>query len=126
MTKETYGNAFRSGEKNIDDLYKKLIQELVEQSKEEEKFQYVMKDIFEIMRNFGWTVDNEIRVDIGGVACSGIHQKEGSNPKWAKPYGTTTYQSDAFIVIKNATRNPVVKTQVLQLPEGEGKPIKIS
>jgi len=31
------------------------------------------------------------------------------NPKWSKPFGTTTYQKDAFIVIKNKSRNPVIE-----------------
>ena len=58
-----------------------------------------------------WDANDELRVKIGGVANSGIHQAEGANPKWAKPFGTTTYQNDAFIVIENVTRNPVVPSQ---------------
>jgi len=58
-----------------------------------------------------WDASDELRVKIGGVANSGIHQAEGANPKWAKPFGTVSYQSDAFIVIENATRNPVVPSQ---------------
>ena len=63
------------------------------------------------LQELGWTTDDDIRVKIGGVANSGIHQTEGANPKWAKPYGTVSYQSDAFIVIENVTRNPVVPSQ---------------
>ena len=58
-----------------------------------------------------WSANDELRVKIGGVANSGIHQTEGANPKWAKPFGTTTYQKDAFIVIENVTRNPVIPSQ---------------
>ena len=58
-----------------------------------------------------WSPDDRLIVKIGGVANSGIHQIEGANPKWAKPYGTVSYQSDAFIVIENVTRNPVVPSQ---------------
>ena len=58
-----------------------------------------------------WSPNDELRVKIGGVANSGIHQTKGANPKWAKPYGTVSYQSDAFIVIENVTRNPVVPSQ---------------
>lgn len=64
----------------------------------------------------GWNSDDVLEVNIGGVAFSGITQIEGVNPKWAKPYGTTSYQNDAFIVIKNATRNPVVSSKA---PENE-------
>jgi hypothetical protein len=58
-----------------------------------------------------WSPDDELRVKIGGVANSGIHQTEDANPRWAKPFGTVSYQSDAFIVIENVTRNPVVPSQ---------------
>jgi hypothetical protein len=32
-------------------------------------------------------------------------------PSGQNPYGTVSYQSDAFIVIENVTRNPVVPSQ---------------
>jgi hypothetical protein len=38
------------------------------------------------LQELGWTAEDEIKVKIGGVANSGIHQTEGANPKWAKPY----------------------------------------
>ena len=63
------------------------------------------------LEKLDWDPSDELRVKIGGVAHSGIHQTEGANPKWAKPYGTVSYQSDAFIVIENVTRNPVVPSQ---------------
>jgi hypothetical protein len=96
MTKETYGNPFRSGEKNIDDLYKSFIQELASKSREEQKFEYVMKDVFQIMRDLGWSGDDEFLVQVAG-----------------------TLPRDKFIVIKNSNLNPRPKA----LPEGQGKPI---
>ena len=63
------------------------------------------------LQTLGWDRTDKLEVNIGGVAFSGIQQTESANPKWAKPYGTITYQNDAFIVIKNATRNPVVPSQ---------------
>lgn len=60
------------------------------------------------LQKLGWDRSDTLEVNIGGVAFSGIQQTEGANPKWAKPYGTIAYQDDAFIVIKNATRSPVV------------------
>jgi hypothetical protein len=63
------------------------------------------------LEKLGWDRTDKLEVNIGGVAFSGIEQTEGVNPKWAKPYGTTTYQNDAFIVIKNATRSPVVPSK---------------
>jgi hypothetical protein len=56
----------------------------------------------------GWSEDDDISVEIGGVAVTGTATSPNANPKWAKPFGTITYQNDAFIVIKNKTRNSVV------------------
>jgi hypothetical protein len=98
MTKETYGNPFRSGEKNIDDLHRSLIQNLALKSREEQKFNYVMKDVFEIMRDLGWTGDDEFLVQVAG-----------------------TLNKDKFIVIKNSNLNPRPKA----LPQGKGEPIVV-
>jgi len=99
--KETYGNPYRSGEKNIDDLYKSLIQDLMRTSKEETKYNYVMKDVFQIMRDLGWTGDDSFEVQVAG-----------------------TLNKDKFIVIKNENLNP--RPNKKALPEGEGRPINVS
>ena len=122
---DDYGNDFRAGRKNIDSLYTKMINDLASASREESKFQYVMKDVFEVMRSLGWTGDDSFDVNVGGCSATGTATHPDANPKWAKPYGTVTYQSDAFIVIKNANKNPVVSSQALQLPEGQQKPVVV-
>ena len=63
------------------------------------------------LEKLGWDTNDEISVEIGGVAATGTATHPDANPKWAKPFGTVTYQNDAFIVIKNKTRNPVVFSQ---------------
>ena len=63
------------------------------------------------LQELGWDTNDELSVEIGGVAATGTATHPDANPKWAKPYGTITYQNDAFIVIKNKTRNPVVSSQ---------------
>jgi len=63
------------------------------------------------LQELEWTGEDEIVVEIGGVAVTGTATSPTANPKWAKPYGTVTYQNDAFIVIKNKSRNPVVPSQ---------------
>jgi hypothetical protein len=60
------------------------------------------------LQELGWDANDELLVEIGGVAVTGTATHPDANPKWAKPFGTITYQNDAFIVIKNKTRNPVV------------------
>jgi hypothetical protein len=63
------------------------------------------------LEKLGWDADDEISVEIGGVAVTGTATSPNANPKWAKPFGTVSYQNDAFIVIKNKSRNPVVPSQ---------------
>ena len=63
------------------------------------------------LETLGWDANDELSVEIGGVAVTGTATSPNANPKWAKPFGTVTYQNDAFIVIKNKSRNPVVPSQ---------------
>jgi hypothetical protein len=63
------------------------------------------------LEKLGWDANDEISVEIGGVAVTGTATNPDANPKWAKPFGTVSYQNDAFIVIKNKSRNPVVPSQ---------------
>ena len=63
------------------------------------------------IQNLGWEPTDEIVVQVGGVAATGTATHPDANPKWAKPFGSVTYQKDAFIVIKNVNRNPVIPSQ---------------
>ena len=63
------------------------------------------------LETLGWDRNDELSVEIGGVAVTGTATSPNANPKWAKPFGTVTYQNDAFIIIKNKSRNPVVPSQ---------------
>jgi len=63
------------------------------------------------LQTLNWDSDDDISVEIGGVAVTGTATHPDANPKWAKPFGTVTYQNDAFIIIKNKSRNPVVPSQ---------------
>ena len=67
------------------------------------------------LETLGWDKDDDISVEIGGVAVTGTATHPDANPKWAKPFGTITYQNDAFIVIKNKTRSP--KQESISNPE---------
>jgi len=64
-----------------------------------------------LIESESWNSDDELSVEIGGVAVTGTATHPDANPKWAKPYGTISYQSDAFIVIKNKSKNPVIPSQ---------------
>ena len=66
----------------------------------------VLNKIAVALEALGWDYNDEIVVEIGGTAVSGIHQGEDYNKKWATPFGVRKYNKDAFIVIKNLDRSP--------------------
>ena len=71
----------------------------------------ILNQITSVVETLGWSNEDDIRVEVGGVAVTGTSTHPDANPKWAKPFGTVTYQNDAFIVIKNRSRNPVIPSQ---------------
>ena len=69
-------------------------------------------ELWDTIATLGWNVrDDNIVIEIGGTVVSGIHQGEDYNKKWATPYGTRKYNKDAFIVLKNLSRNDDTKSQ---------------
>ena len=69
--------------------------------------------IAETMNTLGWDNDDDIVVEIGGTVVSGIDQPEEYNEKWSSPLGHRKYNKDAFIVIKNKSRDPFESSQPL-------------
>lgn len=63
------------------------------------------------LQELDWDAGDELRVKIGGTQVSGIDVGENYNPKWSSPLGTRKYNKDAFIVIENVSRSPVVPSQ---------------
>ena len=59
----------------------------------------------------GWDYGDDVVVEIGGTQVSGIDVGENYNEKWQSPIGTRKYNKDAFIVIENVSRSPVVPSQ---------------
>ena len=65
--------------------------------------------LVEAVASLGWDVPNDdIHVEIGGTSVYGIN---GDGTKWAPTLGTRKYNNDAFIVIKNRSRDPIVRSQ---------------
>jgi len=56
------------------------------------------------VEKLGWSIDDEITVELGGTQVSGIDVGEEYNRKWQSPIGTRKYNKDCFIVIKNQSR----------------------
>ena len=71
----------------------------------------IMDRVQDFIETLDWVDGDDIVVEIGGTAVSGIHQGENYNEKWSTPYGVRKYNKDAFIVIKNRTRDPIVPSQ---------------
>jgi hypothetical protein len=68
----------------------------------------IYSQVGNLIKELGWSDNDDVEVQVGGALVSGIRQTEGVNSKWSKEFGAVTYQNDAFIVIKNKSRNPVV------------------
>jgi len=59
-------------------------------------------NIYEACVKLGWDPEDDIVIDIAGSSTYGI---EGLGTKWSPVKGTVKYNKDAFIVIKNKSRD---------------------
>ena len=70
---------------------------------------FTEEELAETIDVLGWDVRNDdIHVEIGGTS---VYEIEGTDTKWAPVKGTRKYNKDAFIVIKNRSRDPIVPSQ---------------
>ena len=67
-----------------------------------------LKDLFD---KYGWEESDDVVIEMAGTQVSGIDVGEEYNKKWQSPIGTRKYNKDAFIVIKNLSRDPVVSSK---------------
>ena len=78
----------------------------------------VMKTVHEqlsdAIANLGWDCYNNVAVEIGGTS---VYEIEGAGTKWAPVKGTRKYNKDAFIVIKNRSRDEFVPSKAPSEPE---------
>ena len=71
---------------------------------------FTEEELAETIAVLGWDVrHDDIHVEIGGTS---VYEIDGAGTKWAPVKGTRKYNKDAFIVIKNRSRNPYVPSQV--------------
>lgn len=81
---------------------------------------YTEDALIQAVQDLGWDVFNDdIHVEIGGTQVSGIEQPEGYNKKWSSPKGHRKYNKDAFIVLKNKSRDPFVPSKPPELKEDD-------
>jgi hypothetical protein len=65
---------------------------------------FTQEDFWETFQELGWDVSNDdIHIEIGGTS---VYEIEGLDTKWSPLKGTRKYNKDAFIVIKNRSREP--------------------
>ena len=70
---------------------------------------YTEDALVEAVAALGWDVTaDDIHVEIGGTS---VYEIEGAGTKWAPVKGTRKYNKDAFIVIKNRSRDPIVPSK---------------
>ena len=65
----------------------------------------LIDDLARAINNLGWTSEDDIQIEIGGTS---VYEIPGAGTKWAPVKGTRKYNKDAFIVVKNRSRNPTV------------------
>ena len=70
--------------------------------------QGVSEKLLEVIAELGWDCYDNVAVEIAGTS---VYEIEGAGTKWAPVKGTRKYNKDAFIVIKNRSRDPIVPSQ---------------
>ena len=60
------------------------------------------------LESLGWDYGDNVAVEIAGTS---VYEIDGAGTKWAPVKGTRKYNKDAFIVIKNRDRDPVVPSK---------------
>lgn len=76
---------------------------------------YTEDTLVEAVAALGWDVRNDdIHVEIGGTS---VYEIEGLGTKWSPVKGTRKYNNDAFIVIKNKSRDPFIPSKANAEPE---------
>jgi len=58
-----------------------------------------------VLEQMGWESGDDVAVEIAGTS---VYEIDGAGTKWAPVKGTRKINKDAFIVIKNRSRNPTV------------------
>ena len=59
------------------------------------------------LEKMGWDGGDDVAVEIAGTS---VYEIEGAGTKWAPVKGTRKYNKDAFIIIKNRSRNPTISS----------------
>ena len=85
----------------------------------------MIDEINSIIEKLKWEEGDDIVVEIGGTVVSGINQGKNYNEKWATPFGVRKYNKDAFIVIKNLTRNAFESSKPMDREHAPAHPYEV-
>ena len=70
---------------------------------------FTEESLIQAYTDLGWDMSHDdIHVEIGGTQ---VYEIDGHGTKWSPVKGTRKYNKDAFIVIKNRSRDPFVPSQ---------------
>ena len=75
---------------------------------------FTQEDLWETMQKLGWDPNDDVHIEIGGTS---VYEIDGAGTKWAPVKGTRKYNKDAFIVIKNRSRDEFVPSKPPSEPE---------
>ncbi|AGH31546.1 hypothetical protein SWZG_00033 [Synechococcus phage S-SKS1] len=87
----------------------------------------VYEQVSSLAQKYGWEEGDNIVVEMAGTQVSGIDVGEVYNKKWQSPIGTRKYNKEAFIVIKNLSRDPWTPSQPMDRehkPQHSYEPVK--
>ena len=71
----------------------------------------INEQVVSLAQRYGWEEGDNIVVEMAGTQVSGIDVGEVYNKKWQSPIGTRKYNKEAFIIIKNLSRDPWTPSQ---------------
>ena len=70
---------------------------------------WTQEALTQLVADLGWDVRNDdLHLEVGGTS---VYEIEGLGTKWSPVKGTRKYNKDAFIVIKNKSRDPFQPSQ---------------
>ena len=76
---------------------------------------WTQEALTQMVADLGWDVRNDdLHIEVGGTS---VYEIEGSGTKWSPVKGTRKYNNDAFIVIKNRSRDPFIPSKANAEPE---------
>ena len=76
----------------------------------------IMDRVQDFIETLDWESTDNIVVEIAGTQVSGIDVGEVYNKKWQSPIGTRKYNKEAFIVLKNLSRDSFESSKPMDRP----------